>query len=312
MTDSAIQHKLAAMFAANKDDVSVPKIYIDMTDDYPAACVLDELLFWTLPKKNGKTSLRVFRNGSLWLAVRRADWWDRKRITERQADRAIDKLIALDLVEKDVFLFDGKPTVHLRMKMQTFVTMYGDAISAIAIDENDENLTKDLADLYQMMGFPIHQTVISNSPNGEMLNSPNGEIINSPIQPLNTSTILSDQDLQEVNLKVNYILNQTKDTWQGRELLRDNLLVLADWYNKTTGQVMTKRVQKAWYKALQDWSDEGLSPANLQIAFDAQSKWRTVSDPNQLTKDACAIKAAGNITNTATVKTDSDGIPETY
>lgn len=183
---TAIQHKLAAMFAANKDEVSVPKIYIDMTGDYHAACVLDELMFWTLPKKNGKTSLRVFRNGYLWLAVRRSDWWDRKRITERQSDRGIDKLIALDLVEKEVFLFDGKPTVHLRMKMQAFVKTYGEAIAAIAAGENDENLARDLSDLYQMMGFPIHQTVISILPNGEMLNLPNGEIINSPVQPLNT------------------------------------------------------------------------------------------------------------------------------
>lgn len=104
---------------------------------------------------------------------------------------------------------------------------------------------------------------------------------------------LSTQDLQEVNEKVDYILSQTKDTWQGRELLRDNLLPLADWYNKATNQVMTKRVQKTWYKALQDWHDEGLTPEHLQIAFEAQSKWRMVSDPNQLTKDACAIKAAG-------------------
>jgi len=118
---------------------------------------------------------------------------------------------------------------------------------------------------------------------------------------------LSTQDLQEVNEKVDYILSQTKDTWQGRELLRDNLLPLADWYNKATNQVMTKRVQKTWYKALQDWHDEGLTPEHLQIAFEAQSKWRMVSDPNQLTKDACAIKAAGIRTEEPTEPKFKDG-----
>lgn len=133
--------------------------------------------------------------------------------------------------------------------------------------------------------------------------------INKPSKDFSLST----QDLQEVNKKVDYILSQTKDTWQGRELLRDNLLPLADWYNKATNQVMTKRVQKTWYKALQDWNDEGLTPEHLQIAFEAQSKWRMVSDPNQLTKDACAIKAAGIRTDTTTpVQVDSFGIPETY
>ena len=118
---------------------------------------------------------------------------------------------------------------------------------------------------------------------------------------------LSTQDLQEVNEKVDYILSQTKDTWQGRELLRDNLLPLADWSNKATNQVMTKRVQKTWYKALQDWHDEGLTPEHLQIAFEAQSKWRMVSDPNQLTKDACAIKAAGTRTEEPTEPKFKDG-----
>lgn len=119
------------------------------------------------------------------------------------------------------------------------------------------------------------------------------QLIKQDKTKINKNVSLSTQDLQEVNEKVDYILSQTKDTWQGRELLRDNLLPLADWYNKATNQVMTKRVQKTWYKALQDWYDEGLTPEHLQIAFEAQSKWRMISDPNQLTKDACAIKAAG-------------------
>lgn len=186
--ETAVQQKLAAMFTVNKDDVSIPKIYIDMTDDIGAAAVLDELMFWTLPKKGtGKTSLRVFRNGALWLAVRRKDWWDRKRLTERQADAAIAKLVKQEIVEKDVFLFDGKPTVHLRLKMDSFISLYSKNIQEMAEKENDENLIRDIADLYQMMGFP-NEMVNSNLPNGEMLNLPNGEIINSPVQPPITSS----------------------------------------------------------------------------------------------------------------------------
>jgi len=187
MNSAAVQQKLAAMLAANDDKVSIPKIYIDMTNDIEAAAVLDELMFWTLPKKNGKTSLRVFKNGALWLAVRRKDWWDRKRLTERQADSAIAKLVKLDMVEKDVFLFDGKPTVHIRMKMDVFGKVYGEKMSELAAEDGDENLIRDIADLYQMMGFP-NETVNSNLPNGEMLNLPNGEIINSLQQPPNTSS----------------------------------------------------------------------------------------------------------------------------
>ena len=188
MTDAAIQQKLAAMFAANKDEVSVPKIYIDMTGGWETGAVLDEIMFWTLPKKNtGRTSLRVFRDKKLWLAVRRAEWWDRKRLTERQADTAVGKLVTQGLIEKDVFLFDGKPTVHLRLITSKFAALYAEKLQEIAAGEDDENLVRDIADLYSMMGFPP-QNVISNLQNGEMLNLQNGEIINSPIQPEKTAS----------------------------------------------------------------------------------------------------------------------------
>lgn len=185
--EAAIQQKLAAIFAANKDEVSIPKIYIDITGDIEAAAVLDELMFWTLPKKGtGKTSLRVFKKGALWLAVRRRDWWDRKRLTERQADSAIAKLVKMELVEKEVFLFDGKPTVHLRMNMTKFTRLYSEKMQEIASQEEDQNLIRDIADLYQMMGFP-NETVNSILQNGEMLNLQNGEFINSLQQPENTT-----------------------------------------------------------------------------------------------------------------------------
>lgn len=152
-------------------------------------------------------------------------------------------------------------------------------------------------------GMTINNATVIKS-NTSVINS---QLIKQDKTKINKNVSLSTQDLQEVNQKVDYILSQTKDTWQGRELLRDNLLPLADWYNKATNQVMTKRVQKTWYKALQDWHDEGLTPEHLQIAFEAQSKWRMVSDPNQLTKDACAIKAAGTRTEEPTEPKFKDG-----
>lgn len=191
-SDAAAQQKLASMFAASKEEITIPKIYVDMTGDIKAAAVLDELMFWTLPKR-GKTSLRVFKNGGLWLAVRRSDWWDRKRLTERQSDGAIEKLIGLDLVEKDVFLFDGKPTVHIRIKTSNFVKLFAEKMQEAS--EEDPDLKRDISDLYEMMGFP-NEMVISNSPNGEMLNSPNGEIINSLQQPPNTA--IGEKEKKEI------------------------------------------------------------------------------------------------------------------
>jgi len=302
--EAAIQQKLAAMFAANSDNVSIPKIYIDMTGDIEAAAVLDELMFWTLPKKaTGKTSLRVFKKGALWLAVRRKDWWDRKRLTERQADSAISKLVKSSLVEKQIFLFDGKPTVHLRMNMETFGRMYGEKMSEIAAQEDDETLIRDIADLYEMMGFP-NETVNSNLQNGEMLNLQNGEIINSPIQPPNTTNggkppiSLTAEEIEQATRKADAILGlaipaDPSKAWRGRDMMQPELLHYADWYNATTGQIATKANRTSWWKALRAWEDAGLEIKHLQEAYNARSKWRTVADPNELTKDAAAIKALG-------------------
>ena len=104
---------------------------------------------------------------------------------------------------------------------------------------------------------------------------------------------LSQDEIQQVNAKVDYIIssNQPENAWAGRELIRADLLPYADWYHKVTGQVMTKRVQSAWWKALGEWKAEGLAISDLQEAYDARSKWRKVASPVDLTADAVAIHA---------------------
>ena len=104
---------------------------------------------------------------------------------------------------------------------------------------------------------------------------------------------LSQDEIQQVNAKVDYIIsnNQPENAWAGRELIRADLLPYADWYHKVTGQVMTKRVQSAWWKALGEWKAEGLAISDLQEAYDARSKWRKVATPVELTADAVAIHA---------------------
>lgn len=106
---------------------------------------------------------------------------------------------------------------------------------------------------------------------------------------------LSPEDYKQAGEKVVKMVSLSSGgvSWQGRDMIREDLLPLADWYNGATNQVMNKRVQKSWWKAFGEWKEEGLQPEHLKIAFDAQSKWRMVSDPNMLTKDAAAVKAAG-------------------
>jgi hypothetical protein len=198
--EMAALRKFAAIQRAAEEKVCAQKIYIDMVDDLEAGLVLDELMFFTLPRpETGKSGLRVWKDGYLWMAVQRTDWWERKRLKPRQADRAIEKLEAKSLIVKAVYKFNGTPTTHLRLNVPEFFKQYGAVLDTSNPPESQEDtITQDLADLYEMMGLTEnlpkvedagngnHQMVISNSPNGEA-KSPNGEILNNPHQPSHTT-----------------------------------------------------------------------------------------------------------------------------
>ncbi len=113
--------------------------------------------------------------------------------------------------------------------------------------------------------------------------------INDPIKDFS----LSEKEKEQAKEKLYSIIasNQPENAWTGRELIRADLLPYADWYHKVTGQVMTKRVQSAWWKALGEWKAEGLAISDLHEAYDARSKWRKVATPVELTADAVAIHA---------------------
>ena len=110
---------------------------------------------------------------------------------------------------------------------------------------------------------------------------------------------LSKEQINEVIKSANQTMDKLVEleqghiqSWKGREVVPDYLLGYADWYNGVTNQIMSKRVQNSWLKALSEWREEGLTIAALNEALELSKKWRVISDPNQLTKDATAIHRA--------------------
>lgn len=180
--ETAAIQRYAALKASGEDTIGVSRVYIDMTGDWYAALILDELIYWTVPNKKRGAGLRVKRDGQLWLAVNRSEWWDRKRLTERQADGAIQKLVELGLVEKKVMLFNAKTTPHLRIIPSRFFQLYGEAMQEFLQDaEPDEK--REIADLYEMMGLEkpaFYENVKPELRNGETYELRNGETINNP------------------------------------------------------------------------------------------------------------------------------------
>lgn len=123
--------------------------------------------------------------------------------------------------------------------------------------------------------------------------------LHNQINKNNNKTQLSAEDYRQANQKVDAILAMSKKgigMWKGRDLFNDNVLVYADWYFNKTGQIPSKRTEKSWIKAFSEWLDDGLSVDDLEQARVARLKWKEfIADPNELTKDASAIKAQKNV-----------------
>jgi hypothetical protein len=106
---------------ASHDSLDVKRIYIDMAGDLVSGVVLSQIVYWHLPSREDKSRLQVEKEGELWLAKGRADWWEECRISPKQADRALDVLKGKGLIEVKLFKFGAAPTKHIRLIHENFL-----------------------------------------------------------------------------------------------------------------------------------------------------------------------------------------------
>ena len=158
--------------AETHDVLDFKKIYVDMAGDLHAGLVLSELTYWYLPAKGGRTRLRVRKQGRMWIAVRRWEWWDRCRLTPRQADGALGKLLGAGLIDKAVFKFYGEPTTHVALNVEVFLRAWARLVD-------------------QPMGNPFSPVRKSSVPEG-LDRSPDGEDGITPGESPLTETTTED------------------------------------------------------------------------------------------------------------------------
>jgi hypothetical protein len=104
-----------------RDTLEVKRIYIDMAGDLVAGVVLSQIVYWHLPARDGRARLQVEKDGQLWLAKSRTDWWEECRISPKQADRALDVLADKGLIAIRLFKFGIAPTKHVRIVQENFL-----------------------------------------------------------------------------------------------------------------------------------------------------------------------------------------------
>lgn len=184
--------------AHTRDVLDVKKMYIDLAEDLAAGVALSHILFWYLPSKRDEGSkLRVYRDGHYWIAVPRSEWWERCRLTEDQADRALKKLIEKGLIEKKIFKFNGSPVVHIRLQIDTFLERLTDLIQSSSPNPNGKQTTKNSPECEMEFGNsrnPNRDNPKSISPNEA---KPLTETTNNIPLPPPPHTALQELDCQD-------------------------------------------------------------------------------------------------------------------
>jgi len=81
---------------------------VDIAGDLASGALLSQLVYW-------HPRLTIERDGYLWLAKTRGDWWEECRLTEMQVRRAIGQLEGRGLIVKAIWKWRDAPTTHLRL-----------------------------------------------------------------------------------------------------------------------------------------------------------------------------------------------------
>jgi hypothetical protein len=101
--------------------IKIKPIYIDINSgNLTDGVIFSQIMYWHTPNEKGENRLRVFRNGHFWLAKSYEDWWKECRVPERTARAALTRIEKRGLIEKHVWQFDGKPTIHVRVIVEVF------------------------------------------------------------------------------------------------------------------------------------------------------------------------------------------------
>ena len=137
------REQIISLEMSDRKYVRAKKIYIDMAGDLIAGIVLSEVVYWHTPGKGGKQRLRIIEGQTdRWLACRRQGWWDRARITARQFDRALDKLVKVGLIIRAHFDYKGQSTLHVRINWEVFEKLYNTLLEVPAQRKRRTGVTK--------------------------------------------------------------------------------------------------------------------------------------------------------------------------
>ena len=117
---------------STRDTIDFKKIYVDIAGDLVAGLLLSQIIYWELPDKNGRSKLRVAKDGEWWIAKRREDWWEEVRIKPKRFDRACTILVKKGIIAKTYGRFNGLRTMHIRIVAEVYIPLWKQALDDIS------------------------------------------------------------------------------------------------------------------------------------------------------------------------------------
>ncbi|ANK37590.1 hypothetical protein AOB58_788 [Staphylococcus sp. AntiMn-1] len=92
-------------FSGQNNVIPIPVIYLEITEDYPAAALLNQMVYWSDRTKR--------RDGYFYKSYQ--EWNEELYLSEYQVRRGTNKLKSLGLVETSLKKANGAPTLHYKV-----------------------------------------------------------------------------------------------------------------------------------------------------------------------------------------------------
>ncbi|MDU0452311.1 conserved phage C-terminal domain-containing protein [Staphylococcus chromogenes] len=92
-------------FSGRNNVIPIPTVYIQITEDYPSAALLNQMIYWS-DRTNRK-------DGYFYKSYN--EWFEELHLTEYQVRRATKKLKSFGFVETALKKANGAPTLHYKV-----------------------------------------------------------------------------------------------------------------------------------------------------------------------------------------------------
>ena len=98
---------LITSYSGNERTITIPKIYLELTGDYPTAALLNQMIFWS--DKTKRTDGFFYKTYG--------EWEEETTLSEYQVRRSSKRLKELGVLETELRRANGSPTLHYKVNM---------------------------------------------------------------------------------------------------------------------------------------------------------------------------------------------------